>query len=49
MHFVPIVKITLPMHVRTDVLMVDVLILIHGIRNSILFNTQKIKVGLAIF
>ena len=41
MHFLPIVKITLPMLVCTDVLMLDVPILTHGIKNNILSGYTK--------
>ena len=41
MHFLPIVKITLPMLVCTDVLMLAVPILTNGINNNILFGYTK--------
>ena len=45
MHFLLIVKISLPMLVCTDVLMLDVPILTHGIKNNILFGHIKNQCG----
>ena len=49
MHFLPIVKITLPVLVCTDVLMMDVSIFNTWYQKTFFFNIQEIKVGLAIF